>query len=279
MKLSIHTICIFIILFYILAQTQAPAQAEKVSYDQNLWKQVSYRKLTPNQVEYKADAMLVSVDSSASPIVYKLPQGQSVKKIKYKIEVDGLDLAAISSHKKLKEDSCFRVGLVLEGKQKLNFFQRKVAANWILELFKLAPEGKGLSHIEFYNIGWLKSQNGEKRTHPASDLIKENWMTSVEDVLSPATSPKGVEMPKGKLAPRSGVKPGSKATSKAIESPKTTSIATSNVQPSSIVTLVGEFQVDPAVSEKTTQALWLSIDGDDMKIKYKVKILELSIEG
>jgi hypothetical protein len=203
--------------------------AEKVSFDPKAWKQVSYKKIKSNKVEFAVDSILVTVDESASPLVYALPAPFKIKRIKVTAEISGLGLDQIKENKKLIDDSPFRIGLVLEGSNKLNFFQRKIAADWVLELFKLAPKGSGLSHIEFYNVGWVNSQKGHSRTHPASKLIKENWPLTLDGIVANKDS----------------------------------------------LLVQAEFLIQADLHNTNTQAFWVSIDGDDLKMKYKTKIREI----
>ena len=66
-------------------------------------------------------------------------------------------------------------------KQTLNFFQRKIAADWVNRLFDLAPKGTGVSNIYFYNTFIEPSLAGKKREHPLSDLLIENFVANVKD--------------------------------------------------------------------------------------------------
>jgi hypothetical protein len=222
-----------ILLFALACILIKPAfAAEKVSFDPKAWKQVSYKKIKSNKVEFSNDNMSVVVDESASPLVYALPSPFKIKKIKVTAEISGINLDQIKENKKLIEDSPLRIGLVLEGPNKLNFFQRKLATDWVLELFKLAPKDSGLSHIEFYNVGWVNSQKGQSRAHPASKLIKETWPMTLDGIAANKDS----------------------------------------------LLVQTEFLIQADLHNTNTQALWVSIDGDDLKIKYKTKIREISYE-
>ncbi len=218
---------IFLLLF-----SKVALAVEEVNFNEKAWKQVSYKKIPPNVVEFSQDFITVTVNASASPLVYQLPEPYKIKKIRIVAEISGIDLNQIKDNKKLLEDSPIRVGLVLDGTKKLNFIQSRLAADWVIELFKLAPKNQGLSHIQFYNVGWFKTSKDISRTHPNSDLIKETWTISIEAV-------------------------------------------TADKQ---IYKLQSEFLIPESLHDRITHALWISIDGDDLKIKYKTIIRKISYE-
>jgi hypothetical protein len=43
----------------------------------------------------------------------------------------------------------------------------------VRKLFELAPKGRGISRIQFFNVGADQGQIGRQRQHPISDLIFE----------------------------------------------------------------------------------------------------------
>lgn len=155
------------------------------------WQILSYKKIAANTVAFSAAGMNVKVKSSASPIIYKLPQVNEVEKITVKGRLKGqMKLSAEVAKQGAKgfDDFVFRVGLVVPGNKKLNFFQRKIAPNWVLQLHKLAPADSGVDRIEFFNVVNDKSLLGQKRTHPLSDLIVENFVWQ-----APAMTENGTE--------------------------------------------------------------------------------------
>ncbi len=143
--------------------------------DPSKWIQVTYNKIPPNKVSFAVDGLTVQVTKSASPLIYKLPAPVFIQGFSVKAQFKQMDLEATLHSKFRREDSPLRVGLVLEGDKSLGFFQRKLAADWVLKLFALASKGQGISHIEFYNIAWSPEDLNFSRTHPKSDLMKEKW--------------------------------------------------------------------------------------------------------
>ena len=49
------------------------------------------------------------------------------------------------------DDFNLRLGLVLLGSHTLKWYQEVLAADWVKEMFKLAPEGQGIDRIYFLN--------------------------------------------------------------------------------------------------------------------------------
>lgn len=139
--------------------------------DPTAWKSVSFRSITPNRVEHKKNELNIHVQKSASPLVHRLASPLVVEKLNLALSFDGTLRADSSSS--FEEDSRFRLGLVLEGRQRLSFWQRSLAADWVLRLFELAPPQTGLDQIHFLMIGHQQSQFGKKRKHPKSDLLFE----------------------------------------------------------------------------------------------------------
>ncbi len=78
------------------------------------------------------------------------------------------------------DDYQVRIGLVLKGSRRLNFLERAIAADWVVEVFKLAPKGAGVEKILFLNGTHRSSHVGSERGHPMSDLIREKvvWLIS-----------------------------------------------------------------------------------------------------
>ncbi len=141
------------------------------------WQSLEFSRIPANKVEFSQEKGLnIAVNSSASPLIFPLPEVKKLSAVEVKGEFQG--------QVKLKEgqvqgdgaadDYIFRLGLVLKGEQRLNFVQRRIAAKWIRTLFDLAPPNMGVDHILFLNVGQMDEQVGRKRAHPLSDLLKEH---------------------------------------------------------------------------------------------------------
>jgi hypothetical protein len=143
------------------------------------WQLLQFRNIAPNQVSFSSAGMTVSVDRSASPIIYPLQQPGMVREVEVSGVLDGLlQLHAGRQGDGDNDDFTLRIGLVVAGDKTLNGLQKLLSARWIRTLFELAPEGTGVDNIYFLNAVQDSRQLGLQRQHPLSDLIYENnvWL-------------------------------------------------------------------------------------------------------
>ncbi len=153
-------------------------------FSANNWEVLTFRNIKPNQVEFTKQGLQLSIDGSASPLIYKLPQTESA----FKIAVEGrlvsgklnLPNPKIQGLKK-SDDFIMRLGLVVEGRKKLSWVQKVAAPGWIKRLHSIAPGGKGIDAIYFYEVAQDASLVGTRRTHPLSELMKEEVVAHLKD--------------------------------------------------------------------------------------------------
>jgi len=142
--------------------------------DQGNWQLLEYSNLPANQVEFLDRGMLVSVNQSASPIVYPLDEPTRVSRISVSGELTNLlNVGPGSQGLAGEDDFSLKVGLVVAGDRRLNFMQRMISPGWVRALHALAPEGSGIDRIVFLTAVQHQSQLGQQRQHPLSDLIYE----------------------------------------------------------------------------------------------------------
>ncbi len=147
------------------------------------WKELGFNKIPQNTVSVTTNKTIkIDVNQSASPLIYKLSDIKKVSALSAKWSATG-ELAKLNSST-FPEDFLMRIGLVAKGDQRLSWFQKKIAANWVLELFSLAPANIGLDKIYFYNIATSKELVGQKRQHPKSDLMLEEVIASFPETKS-----------------------------------------------------------------------------------------------
>ena len=147
------------------------------------WEILSFRNIPTNQVGFSQQGLLIKVDKSASPLIYKLPKTEKL----IQVEVEG---KVVSGELKLKnnkdqglkfdDDFVFRLGLVAEGNKKLSWLERQAVPKWIQRLHEIAPKDKGIDAIYFYEVAQDSSLVGRKRHHPLSDLMKEEIVVSLQ---------------------------------------------------------------------------------------------------
>jgi hypothetical protein len=137
------------------------------------WQAVQFRNISANVNTFSESGLKIEVNSSASPLVLKLTNPFTTKKIRAKFKIEG---ALKNPTAKFPEDAFLRLGLVIPGLRRLNKMERLFAAGWILKLFELVPPEGGLSHIEFFDVveSSLKSFVNRSRVVPGSkDLMRE----------------------------------------------------------------------------------------------------------
>jgi hypothetical protein len=142
--------------------------------EQSKWQVLQYSSLPPHRIRFSNAGLEMTVEGSAMPLIYALPERLRVGSIRVKGRLEGtLRVPPERQGEKKFDDYVFRIGLVERGERTLNFVQRQFAAAWVRKLFELAPKGSGISKIHFFNVGAEKAHIGRQRQHPLSDLIVE----------------------------------------------------------------------------------------------------------
>lgn len=152
------------LLFSLGAQSE-----ERIFFANSRWTELKFNNILPNKVEYRTSSILVSVDSSASPLIYKLDNVTDVAGFEVTVEVNG----ELPKQKSFEEDSFFRMGLVAIGDSHLGAMGKLFAPNWVQQLFELAPKGAGLDKIYFYSLAANEENLFAERIHPSSKYMYE----------------------------------------------------------------------------------------------------------
>lgn len=139
------------------------------------WLEEKYSKIPANTIIYQESGMSVAVKNSAGPLIYPLKEAVTVKSINIK----GV-FRSLPNFIKGADDQPLRVGLVVEGDKKLNFFKKALASNWVKRLYELSDTHHGIDRIYFYTISQDPALVGTSREHPLSDLIWENYISLVK---------------------------------------------------------------------------------------------------
>ncbi len=143
------------------------------------WQLLEYDRLDANEVSFTREGMLVTVDRSASPIIYPLDGPKTVSRVSVTGNLSNLlNLPADTQGGPNKDDFSLKLGLVIAGEKTLNPLQKLFSAKWIKTLFDLAPKGAGIEKIYFLNAVQQQNLLGQQRQHPLSELIYENnvWL-------------------------------------------------------------------------------------------------------
>ena len=145
------------------------------------WQVLGYGRIPVNEVAYSDNGMDVTVDGSASAIVFPLDTIGRFKALQIDAAIDGMvDLGGKSQGAKGADDFRLRIGLVYAGDKTLNFLQRSIAPKWIKTLYALAPEGAGISRVEFYNTWQDAALEGLERPHPTTDIWREHFVLETD---------------------------------------------------------------------------------------------------
>ena len=118
------------------------------------WYILKYDSLPANQVNFSDKGLSIKVDKSASPLIYPLTDNPFlIKKVSISGYIDKLVSIKDPDQQGDKgfDDFNLRFGLVLMGSNRLNWFKRKLAPKWVIELYNLAPKNQGIAHVEFLN--------------------------------------------------------------------------------------------------------------------------------
>lgn len=153
---------------------------ERIFFAKSRWTELKFNNIMPNKVEYRTGSILVSVDSSASPLVYKLDNVTDISGFEVTVEVSG----ELPKQNSFEEDSFFRMGLVAIGDSQLGTMGKLFAPNWVLQLFELAPKGAGLDKIYFYSLMASEEMLNVERVHPSSKYMYEKLIALKKDGLN-----------------------------------------------------------------------------------------------
>lgn len=159
----------------------APAAPDSEKFElpleQSEWRALAYNKIPPHIVTFQDQKIQILVRKSAGPLVYKFKSPRNINGFRIKATWKGEKSVEVRD---FDEDSILRLGLVVTGSKTLSRVQRLFAAQWVRELYKLAPPDVGLDRIEFINVTNQKSMLGRSRSHPKSDLLLERFVKVVE---------------------------------------------------------------------------------------------------
>lgn len=139
------------------------------------WTLLSYNNIRPNEVSIADDTMLVSVRGSASPLIYQFDEPVHISGVTITASWNGeLRIPEYATEgDENADDFVLKFGIVEAGDRQLNWFQRLFAADWIKELYKLAPKDSGVNRINFLSTTQRQERLGESRTHPLHDFLHE----------------------------------------------------------------------------------------------------------
>jgi hypothetical protein len=139
------------------------------------WTVLSFRNIQPNEVSVVDGALHIRVRGSASPLIYRFDEPTRIAGVTVVASWNGeLRIpAGATQGDENADDFVLKFGIVEAGDRRLNWFQRSIAADWIKQLFKLAPKNSGVNRINFLSTTKQQELLGTSRTHPLSELLYE----------------------------------------------------------------------------------------------------------
>jgi len=143
--------------------------------DLQLWTVLSFNDIPPNEVSVVDGALQIKVRGSASPLVYKLAEPTRITGVTVVASWNGelrIPEGAAQGDENA-DDFVLKFGIVEAGERRLNWLQRSIAADWIKQLFRLAPKNSGVNRVSYLSTTQQQELFGASRTHPLSDLLYE----------------------------------------------------------------------------------------------------------
>ncbi len=147
------------------------------------WKNYTFNDIKPNQVAFTEKAVTLTVDNSASPLLFNLPETLNTTSIRVSASLQGalrpIPQGSQQGEKKF-DDFVLRVGLILKGDERLSWLQRRVAPNWLIEMENQLPAGVGIDKVLFYTTCRQKPLLNKKRSHFLSSKLEEKCVTLID---------------------------------------------------------------------------------------------------
>jgi hypothetical protein len=139
------------------------------------WTEAAYRGIPPNRVTVENGALSIDVRDSASPLIYRFDRPLRLTGFSVEASWSGeLEIpAGVMQGGDGADDFVLKLGLVVAGDRTLGWFERRVAADWLLRLYELAPKDGGIENVRFYSTTRQRDLIGTSRTHPLSKLLYE----------------------------------------------------------------------------------------------------------
>jgi hypothetical protein len=167
----------------ILSLIAAPAAAIDVPVNDLVpWTMLTFNNIPPNEVSVEDGALHIAVRSSASPLIYGLEKPTRLVGVTVLARWSGelkIPEGATQGDKNA-DDFVLKFGIVEAGEQTLSWLQRRIAPDWIKQLFRLAPRGTGVRRINFLSTAQQPKLVGTQRTHPLNELLHETRITLLE---------------------------------------------------------------------------------------------------
>ncbi len=148
------------------------------------WALETYSRIPVNDVSFSGEGIRIKVRKSASPLMIPLSQSGKITGFKITGEFHGLPQIPEGRRQGEKgaDDYALRLGLIVPGSKQLSGWQKLLAPTWVKNLYQKMPAGLGLEGVHFFNITQNPAQVNSARVHPASELIREEFIAHVSKI-------------------------------------------------------------------------------------------------
>ena len=150
-----------------------------IPFQSSKWHSLKYSSIPANLTHFSSEHISIRVHHSASPLIYAMTDNPLIiTGISVQGHVDRL-VNIQHSEKQGKDgwdDFNLRLGLVVLGQKRPNWFQRAFAPEWVKVMFNLAPKDQGIDQIYFLNAVLSPRLLQKKRIHPLSQYITEHYV-------------------------------------------------------------------------------------------------------
>lgn len=147
--------------------------AYEVKFIENNWKVLSFDNIKTHKINFLIDRLEVLVDESAAPLIYKFEKPLNVKKIELLAGIQGQINFGGKEGDKSVDDAYLRLGLIIKGDKKLNFFQRAISPRWVKELYEVGQSHDGVDKILFLTSFEQAELFSTKRSHDNESFYDE----------------------------------------------------------------------------------------------------------
>ncbi len=136
------------------------------------WKQIPFGRVPVHELSLE-QGLKISVNQSASALVYKFDQPQRIAEVEIELtQVGEINYQGKKIGEKGSDDFPLRLGFVMAGDKRLSWGQSLIAPKWVKELYQLAPKDQGLDRVSYLVVAQQKPLY-TKRFHPFSELLEE----------------------------------------------------------------------------------------------------------
>lgn len=146
------------------------------------WHSFKFSTVDANKITHLERGLQIQVNSSASPLLFPFKQPKKITSLAVKAHFTGdipnIPKNSLQGHPRW-DDFVLRIGLILKGKNKLNWFDRQFSPDWLINMEKLLPNDFGIKEVHFYTTCQQDKLLNQKRTHIMDHHLKETCVFKI----------------------------------------------------------------------------------------------------